>query len=381
MKIAIISEFNRNSVNYGNRLQAMALNTYIRENFPDYEIKYLYFDFWDHFIITKKKSLLEKITDVYGAFLRHIMLKAKTAEGINERLKVCDNFSVKTMDLAESAYTWQDLQDSDFDAVIIGSDVVWAQGNGKIGRIRFLDFDSKTKYRKISYAASFGRDWIPEENVSEIQRCLNEFYSISVRENSSVTLLDNIGIKAVHVVDPTLLLSRNQWINYEEKPDSITDKYVFVYLLGASKEMRRDISEWAHSINISIVTIPHVSGKINDADIEFGDIKITDCSPGNWLWLIDHAEFVLTDSFHGSVFSTIFEKRMCVLERTGKININNRMIDFMKMIEQKDKIMPSNHLKSLNGMNWNYSRTREILDKKINFSKSYLRNALIFKER
>lgn len=81
---------------------------------------------------------LEKITDVYGAFLRHIMLKAKTAEGINERLKVCDNFSVKTMDLAESAYTWQDLQDSDFDAVIIGSDVVWAQGNGKIGRIRFV---------------------------------------------------------------------------------------------------------------------------------------------------------------------------------------------------------------------------------------------------
>ena len=54
MKIAIISEFNRNSVNYGNRLQAMALNTYIRENFPDYEIKYLYFDFWDHFIITKR---------------------------------------------------------------------------------------------------------------------------------------------------------------------------------------------------------------------------------------------------------------------------------------------------------------------------------------
>lgn len=379
-KIAIISEFNRNSVNYGNRLQAMALNQYLRKNYSSIQLEYLYFSFYDNFTITKKPNIKNQIKRGINFIIN---LKSKlnriySTKIIKNRLIACESFSIKNMTLANKAYIWSDLKNSDFDTIIIGSDVVWTQINGKIGKLRFLDFELSKPFNRIAYAASFGRDWIPKENISEIQRCLKKFNAISVRENSSVKLLDSIGIKSIHTVDPTLLLSKNEWIQYEQKPKKVknNEKYIFVYLLGTDKTMRKNIKIWAKENTLKIITIPYACGTYNKFDSKFGDLQIMDCSPESWLWLIRHAEYVLTDSFHGSVFSTIFEKKLVVLERKEKIDINNRMIDFMNMIKQSNKIIKYEELECIKNLNWNYLEINKILQKEIEHSKKFINDAL-----
>ena len=379
-RIAIISEFNRTSVNYGNRLQAMALNRYLNKVFPEYEITYLYFSFWDHFLVTKKRTISERLSGYVKSIQKRVYHFTKHDEDIDKRRGLCDLFSQKYMTLAPKAYTWEKLLNSDFDTFIIGSDVVWAQGNGKLGQLRFLDFNTKKCFDRISYAASFGRDWIPDENIEEIKRCLGKFKAISVRENSSVKLLEKYNIKAVHTVDPTLLLDKAEWQSYERQPSEENlqkcNGYVFTYLLGVDKEMRNSITVWAKLHNLLIITVPYAVGEKNGVDKNYGDIKITECSPENWLWLIDHAEYVITDSFHGSVFSTIFEKKLIVMNRVGEIDINNRMIDFMVMIKQTDKIIPYSSLSLIDKLEWDYFAINDLLEEEKNQSKRFLVNCL-----
>lgn len=377
-KIAIISEFNRSGVNYGNRLQAMALNQYLVKKFPEYKVEYLYFAFWDRFLVTKEKTTFERLTTYVKSVQNRIHRWTHCAPGIEKRRALCDSFSKKYMTLASEAYSWDELVDSDFDIIIVGSDVVWAQGEGKIGRLRFLDFDTIKSFERISYAASFGRDWIPDENIEEIKRCLSKFKAISVRENSSVSFLEKYNINATHTVDPTLLLSKEEWINCERQPLEISKSsgYVFVYLLGTDYKMRDAITKWTKSHHLTIITIPYVSGEKNSADDKFGDVRILDCSPENWLWLINHADYVITDSFHGCIFSTIFEKKFVVMERVGKININNRMIDFMDMIKQSDKIVPYNSFELIDNLSWDYYQINKSLKEEVESSKKFLFDCL-----
>ena len=379
-KIAIISEFNRSGVNYGNRLQAMALNQYLVKEFPEYTVEYLYFNFWDRFLITKAKTIPEKVLGYAKSVQNRLYRLTHCAPGIDKRRALCDLFSEKYMTLAQEAYSWDKLQDKDFDVIIVGSDVVWAQGEGKVGRLRFLDFDTKKSFDRISYAASFGRDWIPNENVKEIKRCLSKFKAISVRENSSVQFLGKYNVNAKHTVDPTLLLGKEEWKKCERQPlgERVPERsgYVFAYLLGTDHKLRDNITKWAKSHNLTLITIPYVSGEKNSTDAKFGDVRISDCSPENWLWLINHADYVITDSFHGCVFSTIFEKKFAVMERVGKININNRMIDFLSMIEQNNKILSYNSLELIDGLEWDYSYINKSLKKEIGYSKKFLSDCL-----
>ena len=397
-KLAIISEFSRNNANYGNRLQSVALNRYLLKRYPSCQIEYLYFDFYEKYLQTKRRNLRELVARIIKGIRRRTEKYNKPYKGNEQRLAACEAFSIRNMTLSSKPYVWEELEHSDFDAIIVGSDVVWAQGRFQIGRRRFLDFTTSRPFARISYAASFGRDWIPEENVADIKRCLSKFQAISVREASSVELLRKLGISAVHTLDPTLLLSAEEWENMEEEPVDMenwtasqsgginpsdrskeeygTLPYIFTYLLGTDGDMRKKIVEWAHSKGYQVITIPYASGFYNNVDKEYGDIRLLDCSPENWLWLVHHADYVVTDSFHGTAFSTIFEKRFVVLERKMEVNINNRMIDFLKTIQQSDKMIPYTELERIEGMQWEYKKINELLSEKRTFSEEFLRSAL-----
>ena len=134
-------------------------------------------------------------------------------------------------------------------------------------------------------------------------------------------MLKNIGINNVkHVCDPTLLLSKKEWENIEQKIN-IKEKYIFVYLLGKNKEQREKIKELAKELNLIIVDISHANGEFNKVDEGFSNYSIDNCSPEEWIWLIHNAEYIITDSFHGVVFSTIFNKKFFVLKRYYTENI------------------------------------------------------------
>lgn len=378
MKIGIISELNMKNANYGNRLQAFALNKYMNTRFSENITESLYFNFYDKKRITKflPKKYIEKV-------LNKIKKKRTLFKSINidERIRRANDFTLNNTVLCSECMSWAMLKESDYDCFIVGSDVVWAQSCGEINRIRFLDFKNKKNFFRVSYAASFGKNWIPKENKKKLKKMLDKFEYISLREGNSINLLNELGIEsAVHVCDPTLLLSKNEWKNVEEKIN-INEKYIFVYLLGKSREQRDNIKKIALEKNLKIVNIPNANEQYSVVDDTFGDIKLNDCSPGQWIYLIKNSEYFFTDSFHGTIFATIFNKKFIVLKRETESNINNRMENFLELIDEKDKFIENSSQLKIDAMKWNYKKINSKVEDFSNKSKEYLDNIFKYNKR
>ena len=377
MKLGIISLFGLDNVNFGNRLQAYALNRYLRDIFPDEEVVSLYFIDWGKKIFTAKPSGLQKMLKKIKKIPGKLQGEGRITLKVAERLKKHNEFSKNNMCIPDHPWTWEELIQSDFDIILVGSDVIWGQSNGEINRRAFLDFEATKQFKRLSYAASFGKDWIPIENINNLKRCLDKFQAISVREKSSIKLLNSIGIEDVkYVCDPSLLLSEDHWRTIEKKTAVTSSNYVFAYLLGRDKKVREKTLHIAKKLHCPIVTVPFATGEYNKQDNTFGDEKIMDCSIEEWLWLIDHAALVVTDSFHGTVFSNIFKKKYIVLERTYYENINNRMIDFLQTIGEEDKLIKSDFMPEIEDMIWDYKKISDRIEKLKAASISYLNNAL-----
>lgn len=385
-KVAIISELALYNVNYGNRLQAFALNRYLSNNFRCTHV--------DSLILSNfRRREQNKYTSINKALFRKIINKvirklrnndrddeAKSIKLFDRRIEKFDDFLEKNPEFSVRVINYDELINSDYDTFIVGSDVVWAQVSNRVNRIKFLDFRTQKEFKRISYAASFSRNYFPKENRKYAKRCLEKFDAISVRERFSVSLLEEIGIKAELVCDPTLLLSREEWEKIAVAPN-IREKYVFVYLLGRNKECRERIVGLAKELNLKIVTVPYADG-VCDGEDDFGDYKLSDCGPEEWIGLIENAEYVLTDSFHGLMFSTIFEKRFLVIkkEEVGKSADEHppaRMIDFLETIGEMDKYIPVPDAEGLNKIAWDYKEINKRVDAFRKQSIEYLENNLL----
>lgn len=368
-KIGIVSELNLNNFNYGNRLQSFALNHYINTNYKNVRAISILLNFYDKRIITKHypfdkiKKIPEKIKKIFQ----------KDNYNYDVRINKSNEFTKKNMLLTDKELSYEELCESDFDKIIVGSDVVWSQKKGEFNTVRFLNFKLKNVFLKYSYAASFASDYIPKENVKMIKKSLSDFKKISVRENSTIELLKSNGIEKVeHVCDPTLLLSNKEWENYSKKPKNIPNNFIFVYLLGKSLKQRNEIKQFSKELGIPLVSIPHANGEFDVVDTNFADYNCDACSPEEWIWLIRNANYVITDSFHGIVFSTIFEKKFIGLARESSTNINNRMIDYLKTIDEVDKLVTHIDISDIKKTKWDY---KKINTKKVNFitkSKNYI---------
>ena len=382
-KVGIISELNMDNVNYGNKLQAFALNNYLNNTFKCEAESIIIDNKLDakkstlkglHKYANKAKKIPKKVKEVFINITKRFN---KKKYNFNKRLEACNTFIKNNIRLCKNLINLENITKTDYDVFITGSDVVWAQVNGGVNRIKFLNFKTKKNFEKIAYAPSFGNDWIPKENTDTIKDFLSSFNAISVREKSSTEMLKNIGINNVkHVCDPTLLLSKKEWENIEQKIN-IKEKYIFVYLLGKNKEQREKIKELAKNLNLIIVDIPHANGEFNKVDEGFSNYSIDNCSPEEWIWLIHNAEYIITDSFHGVVFSTIFNKKFFVLKRYYTENINNRMLDYLNTIDECDKMIDITNCKSINDFEWNYTKIDSKLEEFVTNSKQYLKRNIL----
>lgn len=252
MKIGIISEFSKQTVNYGNCLQAYALNRYIRKigdfdvvdtlYFPNpFQRKYLIAPvrYTATYILCRTRNLIRNLPHDY------VLRRQVTIEQVVARLEAFHIFQQSRMNIRDGDMSWETLLDSDYDLFIVGSEVVWHQLKYCVNRIKFLDFEARKDFRNVAYAASFDDNWIPKCNEKYLRKCLADFDTISVREASAVTLLETIGVKgAVHALDPTLLFSAEEWEEIESRPEEIRDSpYAFVYLLGTFASQRKAITK------------------------------------------------------------------------------------------------------------------------------------------
>lgn len=230
-----------------------------------------------------------------------------------------------------------------YDAVMVGSDQLWAP-SGITSNFYNLMFapDDKTK---ISYAASFGVSQIEKKYHNLYNKFLSRMDFISVRENSGKKLVESLSDKSAEVVvDPVLLLDKEDWDR--EIPDKrlYDEPYIFAYFLGKSPEYRNAVTEFARKKGLKIVTSHHMDS-YNKADESFGDYAPFDVGPAEFVNLIRNAEYVFTDSFHGSVFSMLYKKKFLVFNRYSDKSIsskNSRIDSFCRNYGLSDRRFDGN---------------------------------------
>jgi polysaccharide pyruvyl transferase WcaK-like protein len=187
------------------------------------------------------------------------------------------------------------------DIYVTGSDQVWnGIYNAGVDRTFYLDF-APAGATRIAYAASFGLEELPEDQLAATRRLIHKYNAISVREESALRILEELGWSgATHVLDPTLMLNRADWAKLAS-PRPRGERYLLIYSVeGASKEpVLENARLIARRLQLKIYQAAGgIRSRIKGCDKVFYFV-----SPGHFLSLLLNAEFVVASSFHGTAFS------------------------------------------------------------------------------
>ncbi len=235
---------------------------------------------------------------------------------------------------------------SNFDYIISGSDQVW---NPNCGRLGYLQMFGHGGIKKISYAASISRNALTKRDEEVMIPAISDFDYISVREETAKNLLKDKIDKEINVtIDPTLLLNKAEWEEISEDLN-IDGEYVLCYFFSNSINYRKKIFEYCSENNLKMVYIPFAKQEYNDSDLKGIGEKIEFASPNNFIALFKNAKYVFTDSFHGTVFSILFEKNFITLlrEKNNNVSMNSRLIDLLTKLKLENKIFSEINLDSV----------------------------------
>lgn len=324
-KVGIISTFYRN-YNYGGKLQAYALTRVLSEmGFEAQQIQYS-----QHGTrMGQKGSRLHRLLsspDYRAAAVQKLAgkLMRREREAWSLRRAAFDRFDAQ-IPHTEKCYDDESIGQTNamFDAFVCGSDQVW--NPMLLKRSYFLPFVEKGK-RKLSYAASIANR-LDEQWQTVFQQNLADFDAISVREVQDQQKLQTLLERPVErTLDPTLLLSAEQWDGIAKQP-KVEQPYLFCYFLGYSAKMRRTVRALARQLGLHLVTVPHMqgaSGRFYLSDIGFGDQQVYDVSPAEFIGYIRGAALVATDSFHATIFSLLYQKQFLTFGRREHSEMKRR---------------------------------------------------------
>lgn len=321
MKIGLLTFHRAN--NLGAVLQASALLKYVQDNIGHCEL----IDFYPNNRIPVKYIGIKKVL----RYCKRLVLYPFSATSRNRELRF-NNYRSKNYSLSDKQY----LGDSgianthfDYDAIISGSDQILnttLTGNSKA---YYLDFFNG---KKISYASSFGRKDVSKEEIELIRNELPKFAALSVREQSGADIIKKeIGIEPQLVLDPVFLLSKDEWSKRCNEQLKLPKKYIFVYSMEVSPVLENAVSTIKEETGLPVII---VRGGGKPGRIE-GKEDGT-CGPEEFLRYMRDAELVITNSFHGTAFSLIFEKKfICVAHSTR----NARLENIMSIINKDDSLL------------------------------------------
>lgn len=329
-------------LNYGAALQAYALKTYISK-YKECEI----INYHNEFFHKPYKFGKNTIFDIIYCRSRN-KKRNRYKKFQNEKLELGGKISKQNLCLLNDKY----------DYFIAGSDQVWnleCSGNDKS---YFLDFVSDNK-KKYSYAASFGS---AEANVSDVYNLIKDYNRISVREKSGKNSLMKLSTEEIAVVlDPTFLLTKEQW--YKEFKLEDKEEYILIYEVLNGFEIENYAKRLAKETGLEIICIT------SSNRIKKGMKTVRNAGPEEWLRYFSKAKYILTNSFHGTVFSIIFEKNFCVELLPPPATTNTRMIELLSMFELENRIISNG---KYNADKISYDKVRDILDNERNKSYSYI---------
>ena len=255
------------------------------------------------------------------------------------------------------------------DIFCVGSDQVWgAIGNQECDSVYYLDF-VPNNYKCISYSASIGKDKITPEIKKCIKKYLPRFSSILVREKSAVDIIKKEGIDNVDLVlDPTLLLNKDEWNNLCKNVPIKKKKYVLVYQLHDNKDFQKYAKKFAKKVNLPLIRICPSAQNLTR-----GGKPVFLPTPQEFISYFRDAEYVITDSFHGTVFSIIYNKK--IVDILPKIT-GTRITSILELLGIENRILRSYDDFSIIEKEINYSKVNTILEKNKNISIKKLKEAI-----
>lgn len=326
--------------NYGNRLQNFALQKVLQS----YNVQA------DTIVIkTNKLDKLKKdlwIGGIHGISDLNQMLKknfSKMTPSSIERRKnykamqaakwgIIGRFSQKNISMLKVEKKYLTHLQQHYDLFIVGSDQVWNPNIIEFDPTHFLDFTPKEK--RYSYSASFGVDQLPKSPhglKEHYRRYLQQMAYLSVREASGAKLVEELaGENADVAPDPTLLLSKDEWYCELDIRGTEESRFLLIYFVSElSTEIYQEIKRFAKEKQLLIVQI------MGDT---FGKDRIV-ADPQQFVELIDQAQYVFTDSFHGSVFSIIMQTPFFVYERTDHKGTYTRIESLTRQFQMECAIV------------------------------------------
>lgn len=374
MKVAILTH--PLGTNYGGMLQNYALQTVLRRLGHTPETLHYYLPI----------SAKIKVLSLCGRILKKLKGQDVPLRGWptrDEEDVICQNThafikdNIKTTELVPISEI-KTFRKIGYEAFIVGSDQVWRGDRGYTHQFFLSDFKNCC-VPKIAYAASMGVDWwsFDEKDTELCKELIKKFKAVSVREDSAVTLCkEHLDVEAKLVLDPTLLLDSKDYMSLlsHTTVSSVSRKYMMIYVLDKSAKKKAIIDSASHALGLPIneVMAEKYFGEVGKNGLQSCILpKVED-----WILGFANADYVITDSFHGTVFSIIFKKQFVAianhergagrfLSLLGMLGLENRLVE-----SKEDAI-------ALLNQTIDYSKVNEILASKKEESISFLKKNLV----
>lgn len=254
-----------------------------------------------------------------------------------------------------------------YDYFIVGSDQVWNPLYGRLSNVDLLTGVANEK--RVSYAASFGIENLPEEYRDKVEKELLQFRKISVREDIGKKIVEDItGRTDISVlIDPTMLLTADYWSKIVKRPGFHSeDKYVLLFFLGGvSSQNKEIIKNYAKQNNCKIINLLDKKSKYYS------------CDPSEFLFMEKNAQMVCTDSFHSTVFSILFNSSFTVFERISDNNMNSRLETLLEKFGLQSRVFMGEE--TLNNQTYDWENVNMKLNVEREYSFQYLKSALNIK--
>ena len=367
MKVAIYTI--TNGTNYGNKLQNYALQRVLEKK--DIEVETLLnkcsaFDFK-----LSLKDILKRKIDGYKAKKKNAKYK-KVIEGREKSFEEFKSKYIKFSDIViNNNYDSPEINDR-YDYFVCGSDQIWNPNFLSNANANFLSFAKEEK--RIAYAPSIAVDEVPKKRVEEYTNYFKMIPHMSVREKQGAKIIKDLTNMDVPVLlDPTMLLTKEEWEQLEEKPNldyNLDEPYMLTCFLGKiSKERKQFFVDISEKFGLKLINLTQL-----DYEKEYM------LNPSHFLYLVHNAKLMITDSFHACVFSILYNTPFYVLQREDVwLSMNSRMDTLLGTFNLKDRKTNEN-IDNIS-LECDYTHIQEILEYERKRSEEFLNNALKLKGR
>lgn len=373
-KVAIVNRTNLK--NYGSVLQVYALCEVVKNLGYDVEV------IWESGNLSKNYDFrLNKVVSTGFKLITHPKLLKSTFSNIRYvQQRIISEQTIQMFDSFVNSHIKRTFYSAKmmnkhkvgkmFDKFICGSDQIWCTTTLYVDPLMYLRFVPKEK--RIAYAPSLGRDYIPNYNKREMRKYIMDIPNISVREYVGQKLIQKLTGRDVSVVlDPTLLISQEEW-NRVKRVDENKEGYIVCYFLNTPmEETQQKMLRFVKKNRKKVIALNSRLEHMEDELV----VLYPDCGPQEFIGYISNAEYVLTDSYHGMLFSIIYHRQFWSIAREyGEFDQSSRQLSILQMLGLEDRYCRAQD--SIIEDNIDYAVIQKRLDDEREKSLSYLRRAL-----